>query len=78
MNNANREEFNSYIVSKFNKKKEYRTCVLCKFRKLCNPYNFPLNLIYSLKPCWIGTGPYDITISQVRVNQGVINCLQYF
>ena len=40
------EEFNSYIVSKFNKKKEYRTCVLCKFRKLCNPYNFPLNLIF--------------------------------
>ena len=26
----------------------------------------------------IGTGPYDITVSQVRVNQGVINCLQYF
>ena len=61
-----------------NSKKECRPRFLCKFRKRCNPNNFPLNIIYTLKPCWIGPGPYDITVSQIRVNQGVINCLQYF
>ena len=57
--------------------KEERPCFLCIFRKRCNSYNFLLNLINTLEACWIGTGPYDITEGQVRVNQGVKDCLQY-
>ena len=44
-----------------------RPCLLCKFRNRCNLYDFRLNLRYTLEPCWIGTGPYDITVQYMYV-----------
>ena len=75
MNNSNDKSLTHILFVHSRKGRE--TLFPVYLSKTLQFLQFSLNLINTLEACWIGTGPYDITEGQVRVNQGVKDCLQY-